>query len=127
MALYHVWFATKRRKWLLQGEVLDAAREEIANAASQHSIRIIEQEAIVDHVHLLVEVDDAPALAKAMNYVKGASARRIFKRFPELKLDAHTTSFWQAHYGSRLIPPEARATVTRYIRTQWERLEEFER
>jgi putative transposase len=127
MALYHVWFATKRRKWLLQGEVLNAAREEIAKAALQHSIHLIEHEAIVDHVHLLLEGDDPMTLSKAMNYVKGTSARRIFKRFPELKLDAHTTSLWQSHYGSKLIPEEARATVTQYIRTQWDRLEEFER
>jgi REP-associated tyrosine transposase len=127
MPLYHVWFSTKRRKWLLQGQVLDAAREEIAKAALQHSVRLIEHEPLVDHVHMLIEVDDARALAKAMNYVKGTSARRIFKRFPELKLDAHTTSFWQAHDGSKLISEEARAAVTHYIRTQWDRLEEFER
>jgi putative transposase len=125
MALFHVWFAMKRRKWLLQGDVLDAVREELSAAAEQHQIKLIEREAVVDHVHLLLELEDASYLPKAMNFIKGASARRVFQRFPELKLDAHTTSFWQAKYAFKEIPPERKALVRRYIREQWEHLEGY--
>jgi putative transposase len=127
MPLFHVWFATKRRKWLLQGDILDAVREEIAFAAEHHDIRVLEQEAVVDHVHMLLELDDATRLPKAMNLIKGASARRIFQRFPELKLDAHTLSFWQAKYAFKEIPPEREQIVRRYIRTQWDRLDDYVR
>ena len=127
MPVYHVWFATKRRKWLLQGDVLDAVREAIVEAAEHHNIRLIEHEAIVDHVHLLLDGEDKPALSKALNLLKGRSARRIFLRFPELKLDANTNSFWQAGYGAKIVPDGAQAAVGRYIRTQWDRLEGFER
>lgn len=127
MPLFHVWFATKRRKWLLQGDILDAVRDELTLAAERHGIRILEREAVMDHVHLLLYLEDRAQLPKAMNLIKGASARRVFQRLPELKLDAHTSSFWQAKYGFKEIPPEREQTVRRYIRTQWERLEDYAR
>ena len=111
MPLYHVWFATKRRKWMLQGDILDAVREEIGLAAERHGIRVLEHEAVVDHVHMLLQLEDGSSLAKAMNLIKGASARRVFQRFPELKLDAHTSSFWQAKYAFKEIPPEREHAV----------------
>ena len=72
MPLYHVWFGTKRRRWLLEGEVLDVVREEIAAAAERHSICLIEHEAIVDHVHLLLDVADRAALSRAMHAIKAS-------------------------------------------------------
>ena len=123
MPIYHVWFGTKRRRWLLQGEVLDVAREEIALAAGRNEIRLIEHECIVDHTHLLLEVEEA--LSRAMHHIKGASARRIFQRLPDLKMDAGVNSFWQARYGFKVIEPAAVPVVREYIRTQWERLEGY--
>ena len=127
MPLHHVWFSTKRRKWLLQGEVLDAAREQFKEIADREGIKLIEYEAIVDHVHMLLDVDDKAELSRAMNYLKGASARALFLEFPMLKLDAHTNSFWQNGYRSNVVPPEAAEDVRHYIRTQWDRLEKYER
>jgi putative transposase len=124
--VFHVWFSTKQRKWLLQGDILDAAREEIASAASHHAITLLEFEAIVDHVHILLESTPA-GLTKAMNYLKGASARRLFQLFPEIRQDAHTRSFWQTGYGYKVVVPEAMETTRTYIKTQWDRLEDYER
>jgi putative transposase len=127
MPLYHVWFATKRRKWMLQGDVADAVRELMSEIASDKKIELLEHEAIVDHVHLLLRAKDKPALSRAMNDLKGVSARRIFQRFPELKIDANTNAFWQARYGHKLVPGSAESTIRKYIRTQWERLEDYDR
>jgi putative transposase len=127
MPLFHVWFATKRRKWLLLGDILEATRAEISAAAEQHGIRLIEREAVVDHVHLLLELDDAAHLPKAMNLIKGASARRIFQRFPDIRLDAHISSFWQAKYAFKEVPRGGEQAVREYIRTQWDRLEKYAR
>ena len=61
-----------------------------------------------------------------MDLLKGASSRKVFQRFPELKLDAGVNHFWQKRYGSKVIEPRVLATVSGYIRTQKERLEKFE-
>lgn len=62
-----------------------------------------------------------------MNLLKGVTSRQIFQRFPELKLDAAVGAFWQHRYAAKPVPDKAAASVGQYIRTQWDRLEKYER
>jgi len=127
MPLYHVWFATKRRNWLLQGDVGEAVKGLMRTVAKEKNISLLECEMIVDHVHLLISTEDRARLSMAMNLLKGVTSRRIFQRFPELKLDAKVGAFWQHRYAAKLVPEAAAATVGRYIRTQCDRLDRYER
>lgn len=95
--------------------------------AKERNIRLSECEVIVDHVHLLISAEDRARLSMAMNLLKGVTSRQIFQRFPELKLDAKVGAFWQHRYAAKLVPEAAAATIGRYIRTQWDRLEKHER
>ncbi|MFQ5816302.1 MAG: IS200/IS605 family transposase, partial [Candidatus Hydrothermarchaeaceae archaeon] len=126
MPAYHVWFATKRRKWLLQGDVAEVAKDTMRTVAKETNIGLKECETMVDHVHLLVEAENRMYLAKAINLLKGTSSRRLLHQFPDLKLDAQVKSFWQHRYGAKEIPESATAAVGQYIRTQWHRLDEYE-
>jgi REP element-mobilizing transposase RayT len=56
-----------------------------------------------------------------MHRCKGASARVIFQRFPEFKMDMESNSFWQRSYGSREVPEDQISTVLRYITSQDDR------
>jgi putative transposase len=124
---FHVWFATKgRRKLLQEGDVLDAVRELIPAIAEAKSISLLEFEAVIDHVHMLIALDDKAALPRTMMLLKGISSRRVLERLPEVRLDAHTNSLWQAGYGSKIVSPDALASTRKYIRTQWDRLETYE-
>lgn len=127
MARYHVWFSTKRRKWLLQGDVCELAERAIRDVAQKDGIHLLECTAVVDHVHLLLELDGQELLPSTMKALKGKSAHRVFKQFPELKLDAKTDHLWQRGYGWKAVEPAAEATLRRYIRTQMDRLEKFAR
>lgn len=127
MPLYHVWFGTKRRKWLLQGDVAEATKELMRAIASEKGIKLLECEAVVDHIHLLIGADDEKRLSQAMNALKGASARRLFQRFPDLKMNEGVNKFWQHRYGFKVIDEAAADSVANYIRTQWARLEKYER
>jgi putative transposase len=126
MPIFHIWFATKSRKWLLVDEVQEAAKAVLADIAREKGLALLEHEAIVDHVHLLLELDDRAKLPRAMNDLKGISARRLFEMFPDIKLDAHTNHFWQEGYGSKIVSAQAIETTKRYIQTQWERLDNYE-
>ncbi|MPZ50087.1 MAG: IS200/IS605 family transposase [Dehalococcoidia bacterium] len=127
MPYVHVWFGTKGRKWLLQGDVLTSTREVLRDVAVEKGIHVLELEAIVDHVHLLLELPDKSELPRAMMILKGVSTHHLLQLYPELKLDAHTNSFWQTGYGSKLVPPGAIDSTRSYIRTQWDRLEKYDR
>ena len=101
--------------------------ESIWAVAREKNIRLLECETIVDYVHLLVSAEDRTRLSKAMNLLKGVTSRLILQRFPELRLDAGVGAFWQHRYAAKPIPEPAVATVGGYIRTQWDRLEKYER
>lgn len=111
---------------LLQGDVAHEAKEAMHVIASEKGMKLTECETMVDHVHILIEAEDRVRLANAMNLLKGVSARRLFQQFPDLKLDAGINGFWQHRYGVKEVREPAVASVGRYIRTQWERLDKYE-
>ena len=117
--LYHIWFSTKGRKAVLEDVVRDEALRQLNEAAQRGGIVLQELVVDVDHVHLLVAVQEDQSLAGVMHRLKGASARYLFLKFPEFKLD--TISFWQKGYGSRRITPAEAVSVRAYIRTHRER------
>lgn len=125
MPLYHVWFATKRRRWLLQGDVEDMIKQTISSVCVEKRIDLLECETVVDHVHILLRAGDRHELSRAMNYIKGISSRRVFELLPDLKFDIGMNNFWQHRYGVKVVPEGAREPVAHYIRTQAERLEKY--
>jgi putative transposase len=126
MPLFHVWFATKNRLKFLEGDLGDRVQELFRSIAAEKGIRLIESMAILDHVHMLLEVPDKTALSRAMNDLKGVSSRRLTQEFGAAKHDLHISSFWQHRYASTIVPSAAADTVRQYIRTQWDRLEKYE-
>lgn len=127
MPYYHVWLATKQRKWLLQGDFGAAARRILIAIAEEKDIRLLEVAAVVDHVHMILECDNRAALSWAMNLLKGISSRRLGTEFPDVKMDAQTLRIWQERFGSKLVAESSLDVTRRYIRTQWDRLESFDR
>ena len=127
MPLYHVWFATKKRKWLLQGDVDNLAKEIMISVATEKGIDLIECETVVDHAHLLIRASNRTELSRAMNYIKGLTSKRLFEQLPELKLDIAMNNFWQHRYGVKVVPEGAKEPVVHYIRTQKDRLEKYAR
>ncbi|MEX1254542.1 MAG: IS200/IS605 family transposase [Dehalococcoidia bacterium] len=119
--IYHVWFSTKGRSNALEGEVGDDIKEILRDIAQRTGIQMMAVEASIDHVHLLLRLTGERTLPSAMHQLKGASARAIFVRCPDLKLDLGHDSFWQKGYGWRRIEQSEVNTVRNYIRTQRER------
>ena len=118
---YHVWFSTKGRKAALDGDIGDDVKRLFIETARRTGIQLMEMEAVADHVHLLVEVTGAQTLSSIMHQLKGATARAIFLKYPELKLDLAHNSLWQKGYGWRKIEIDEVSGIRNYIRTQRDR------
>ena len=123
--LYHVWFSTKQRKWLLAGDVNIQAKQLLKRIAADKGIGLRACGTMVDHVHLMVSARPRE-LSRQVKLLKGISARRLFQQFPDLKLDADTDHFWQRGFGYRELAEDAEG-VAWYIRTQKRRLSKYER
>ena len=124
---YHVWFSTKQRKWLLQGEMESTVKMILTETAEEKGVNLLECQPMVDHVHMLVEAASEQELSWIMKLLKGRSSYDVFRRMPELKLDAGENSLWQRGFASRVVPEDQLETVCAYIRTQDQRLEKYER
>ncbi len=125
--LYHIWFSTKRRKWLLQGDIAEAAEGALRQVAASDGIQLLEYKTMIDHVHLLIEAQSRDMLPSIMKTLKGKSAHRVFQQVPGLKLDGQTSHLWQRGYAWKSVPPGAETAVRRYIRTQMDRPEKYAR
>jgi len=115
---YHVWFSTKHRKPALVDDIRDAVLEVFNDVARRTGIRLMAAEAIEDHVHLVLQLGAEKLLSTAVHDLKGASAREVFRRFPDLRLDMGTNSFWQISYGWRRVPDCRIEIVREYVQTQ---------
>jgi putative transposase len=116
--IFHVWFSTKGRAFILEDEVADDVKQLLREIARRARIDLLEVEAAGDHVHVLVRLRDDQTLASALHRLKGASAREILLRYPELREATGRESFWQRGYGWRRLDGEEVTGVGMYIRTQ---------
>ena len=113
--IYHIWFSTKGRKGALKGEIGDEVKLLLTETARRTGIQLLSTETAVDHVHILVQVAGTQTLSSIMHQLKGTSARLVFLKYPELKVDLGQNSFWQKGYGWRKIGPEQVAAVRQYM------------
>ncbi len=123
--LYHVWFSTKQRKWLLAGDVENQAKRLLKRIAADKGIDLRRCETMVDHVHLMLSTR-ADELSRQVKLLKGISARGLFQEFPDLKLDARTDHFWQRGFGYRELEGSEARRVAWYIGTQKRRPGKYE-
>ena len=86
--------------------------------ADRAGIDLLELEIAFDHVHLLLRANGRRELPSAMHQLKGATARSVFQRYPELKIDMGSNSFWQKGYGWKGVIQSQAKGLRDYIRTQ---------
>jgi putative transposase len=114
---FHVWFSTKRRAFILEDEIARDVKGALTEIARRAGIEMIEVEAVGDHVHLLVRLEGKETLSSVMHRLKGASAREVLLRYPELKLATEQDALWQRGYGWRRLEDNEVCGVRMYIRT----------
>jgi len=116
--IYHVWFGTKRRIPVLQGDIEDDVRRLMRENALRAGIRLLEAETAVDHVHLIVAVPEDKTLVSAMHQIKGATSHAVFLKYQELRMDIRESALWQKGYSFRRMEPNDVSAARRYVRTQ---------
>jgi putative transposase len=119
--IYHVWFGTKRRIPLLEGNIEHDVRRLLRENSERAGVRLIEAETAVDHVHLIVAVPEDKPLASAMQQIKGGSSHALSLKYPELKMDTHETAVWQKGYSFRRLEPDNISAARDYVRSQQQR------
>jgi len=91
---YHLVWVPKYRYRVLDGQVKPEVERCVRLFCEQLSSSIVELNIQKDHIHLLVKIPPKVSVSKMMGTLKGRTAIRIFKQFPDLK----TRPYWGNHF-----------------------------
>ena len=80
-------------------------------------VEIIEAEACIDHVHMLVSIPPHLSVSQFMGFLKGKSTLMIFDRHANLKYKYGSRHFWCRGYYVDTVGKNKRV-IEEYIRNQ---------
>ena len=116
---YHIVFAPKYRRREIYGALKKDIGEIIRKLCCEKKVEIIEAEACVDHIHMLVSIPPYISIAQFMGFLKGNSTLMIFDRHANLKYKYGGRSFWCRGYYVDTVGKNERI-IQDYIRNQLE-------
>ena len=126
---YHIVWTPKYRYRVLDSLVKDSLLKDIPMLLEWKSCEMIEMNIQIDHVHLIVSVPPKLSISQLMGTLKGKTAIKIFKSYPQLKVKP----YWGNHFWSRGYCVDTigldEAKIKKYVKYQeeQERLEEQQR
>lgn len=121
---YHSVWIPKYRREVLVGRIPARLKEILEEVARNYKLKIIAQEVMPDHVHILVEAPPTIPPTKIVQYFKGISSKKLREEFlPQLKQHIWKDGvLWATGYYAASVSDGATLeVVAEYIRTQWKR------
>ena len=94
---YHIVWVPKYRHRILTGKIGNEVERCVHVFSSQKSCEIIEMNVQVDHVHLICMIPPKLRVSDYMGIVKGRTAIRLLKRFPDLR----KRRYWGNHFWTK--------------------------
>jgi len=116
---YHIVFAPKYRRKAIYGEIRQDIGAILRKLCEQKDVEIIEAEACVDHIHMLVSIPPHLSVSQFMGYLKGKSSLMIFDRHANLKYKYGNRHFWARGYYVDTVGKNQKL-IEEYIRNQLE-------
>ena len=90
----HIVFAPKYRRKEINGKLRKDMGEILRKLCEQKGAEIIEAEACLEHIYMLVRVPPYISIAQFMGYHKGKSSLKIFDRHANLKYKYGSRNYW---------------------------------
>ena len=116
---YHIVFAPKYRRKVIYKELRKDVGEILRKLCNEMKVEIIEAEACVDHIHMLVSIPPYMSIAQFVGTLKSKSALMLFDRHANLKYRYGNRNFWSRGYFVDTVGKNERM-IANYIREQLE-------
>ena len=113
---YHVVFCPKYRRKVLDAAVAERLKQIINDVAVETESEVIELEVMLDHVHILCQVDPQFGIAKFVRQIKGLSSRVLRQEFPKLK--SRLPTLWTNSWFVSTVGGAPLAVIKQYIEDQ---------
>lgn len=114
---YHIVFSPKFRRKVIYGKLKKDIGQILRMLCEQKGVEIIEANACVDHIHMLVRIPPKMSVSYFMGVLKGKSTLMIFERHANLKYKYGRRQFWCKGYYVSTVGLN-KEKITKYIREQ---------
>ena len=94
---YHIVWTPEYRFRILEGLVKELLSKDIQMLLEWKSCELVEMNIQVDHIHLIVSIPPKMTISELMGILKGKTAIKIFKSYPQLK----KKPYWGNHFWTR--------------------------
>lgn len=116
---YHIVFAPKYRRKEIYGQLRGDIGQIIRKLCEEKKVEILEANACVDHIHMLVSIPPHLSVSQFMGFLKGKSTLMIFDRHANLKYKYGSRHFWARGYFVDTVGRNE-AVIREYIKKQLE-------
>ena len=114
---YHVVIVPKYRKKEFFGKRRGQVGEILRQLCRQKDIELIEGNAAVDHIHMLLSIPPKYSVAMTMGFLKGKSAIRINRDLMKQKGSLRGRAFWARGYCVSTVGLDE-AKIIEYVQNQ---------
>ncbi len=114
---YHVVILPKYRRKVLYGKRRSQVGKILRELCQQKGVELLEGNAVLDHVHMLLSVPPKYSIAMTVGYLKGKSAIRIHRELLQVRGTLFGRSFWARGYCVSTVGFDEQS-IRRYIREQ---------
>ena len=123
---YHIVWTPKYRYRILEGKIGNEAAICIRINVEQMGGRVVELNVQKDHVHLIVMLAPKYKVSDLLGRIKGRSAIRVLRLFPELRRNRYWgNKFWAPGYCVDTIGIDAEM-IRKYVKYQQGQEEKIE-
>ena len=117
--MYHLEWCPKYRYNMFKRESNKKLCETVLHeVAKRHKIEITELSVMSDHIHVVVCIPSTMSVSNALQLLKGASSREIFKRKPHFRCRYPKGHLWSPGKFYRSVGDADAETVLQYVRDQ---------
>ena len=116
---YHIVFTPKYRRKEIYGKLRGDIGQIIRKLCEEKKVEILEANACVDHIHMLVSIPPHLSVSQFMGFLKGKSTLMIFDRHANLKYKYGSRHFWARGYFVDTVGRNE-AAIREYIKKQLE-------
>lgn len=114
---YHIVFASKYRRQIVYGKYKESIGIIIRVLGERKNVEIIEANAYMDHIHMLVSIPPKLSISQFIGYLKGKNSLMIFDRHAELKYRYENRKLWCRGYYVYTVRRNKKQ-IEEYIRNQ---------
>ena len=114
---YHIVFTPKYRRKAIYHKLRRDIGRYLRRLCDYKGVEIVEANACLDHIHMLVKIPPKISISSFMGYLKGKSSLMIFEEHANLKYNYGQRTFWAEGYFVSTVGLN-KTTIKKYIQNQ---------